>query len=223
MIDLSPAAGWYQDPTSAGQRRWWDGQAWTGYTEAYPPPSPPPVPVPPPVVASPYGYQQQAQAAPNYASPHDSRGGLVADASVRSQHVGSRATFEQAPRSWYRKKRYGLAVGLVVIAAVVVVANAHKSTGNQSAALSASIMTTAPAQLEKTLQVVDPGSAAQISVLDASCIQTAGTQQYTCSAHFSATDPTTGETLKLVVQIAGTCDSQADCQWHATGPGQQVG
>ena len=131
--------------------------------------------------------------------------------------------FEPAHRPWYRKKRYGLVAVIVAVAVIIGVANASKSTGNESAALSASIMTTAPAQLEKTLQVVDPGSTAQISVLDASCIQTAGTQQYTCVAHFSAADPTTGETLKLMVQIAGTCDSQANCQWHATGPGQQIG
>jgi len=27
-----PEAGWYQDPGDAGQRRWWDGNAWTEHT-----------------------------------------------------------------------------------------------------------------------------------------------------------------------------------------------
>ena len=57
-------AGWYDDPTRAGRRRYWDGEAWTSYvsdggpTANEPLPDPPPAPpgqagvgVPPPPVA----------------------------------------------------------------------------------------------------------------------------------------------------------------------------
>ena len=30
----SPPAGWYSDPHTPGQVRWWDGTAWTAFTDA---------------------------------------------------------------------------------------------------------------------------------------------------------------------------------------------
>jgi hypothetical protein len=41
-------AGWYDDPTRAGRRRYWDGGAWTSYVSDGGPSANDPVPVPPP-------------------------------------------------------------------------------------------------------------------------------------------------------------------------------
>lgn len=45
MGDHEPrsAAGWYQDPSSPGQQRYWDGSAWTSHTSpgSLPPPTEP--------------------------------------------------------------------------------------------------------------------------------------------------------------------------------------
>jgi hypothetical protein len=30
----SPTPGWYQDPTDPGIKRWWDGTAWSTYTQS---------------------------------------------------------------------------------------------------------------------------------------------------------------------------------------------
>jgi membrane protease YdiL (CAAX protease family) len=40
-----PPAGWYADPWRASNWRWWDGTAWTGYTDRYYPPVTPTFPV----------------------------------------------------------------------------------------------------------------------------------------------------------------------------------
>ena len=32
----TPVAGWYADPHDGSYLRWWDGEAWTGHTQAYP-------------------------------------------------------------------------------------------------------------------------------------------------------------------------------------------
>ena len=31
---MNQPAGWYADPRQSGQRRWWDGSAWTDHTLA---------------------------------------------------------------------------------------------------------------------------------------------------------------------------------------------
>ncbi len=41
-------AGWYDDPTRAGRRRYWDGEAWTSYVSDGGPTANEPVPDPPP-------------------------------------------------------------------------------------------------------------------------------------------------------------------------------
>ncbi len=41
---VNPNAGWYPDPQVPGTQRWWDGNAWTEYTQAIVQPTPAPTP-----------------------------------------------------------------------------------------------------------------------------------------------------------------------------------
>ncbi len=41
-------AGWYDDPTRAGRRRYWDGEGWTSYVSDGGPTANDPVPIPAP-------------------------------------------------------------------------------------------------------------------------------------------------------------------------------
>lgn len=58
MSDL-PAAGWYADPTTPGQQRWWDGQRWSDHTA----PGTPATPVPGDSVPRLAGFGQRLGAA----------------------------------------------------------------------------------------------------------------------------------------------------------------
>lgn len=49
----TPPAGWYPDPASSDNIRYWDGQTWTDQTQARSAAPPPPPPGPPPIAPAP--------------------------------------------------------------------------------------------------------------------------------------------------------------------------
>lgn len=72
---MAPQAGWYQDPSSPGQLRYWDGAAWTeqivARSTAQPPSSAPSAPsqsqyAPPPNVPTPYSTSQYVTPPPSF-------------------------------------------------------------------------------------------------------------------------------------------------------------
>lgn len=77
-----PSAGWYADPHSAGQLRWWSGGGWTHHVAPLPAPLPPSAPPPP------------TRPAPQQSSlpPIDSG---VPGASARAEYERRRAKREQ--------------------------------------------------------------------------------------------------------------------------------
>lgn len=62
-----PPAGWYDDPSTPGQQRWWDGSQWTAHLQPrYEAPPPPPAPSasPPPPSGPNHGQPQYLTGAP---------------------------------------------------------------------------------------------------------------------------------------------------------------
>lgn len=69
----TPIPGWYPDPITSGQQRYWDGSQWTEHAAPLPqsaPPTPPPgyAPTPPPYVG--YGMPAYAVAPPSVTYAH---------------------------------------------------------------------------------------------------------------------------------------------------------
>ncbi|HVT65111.1 MAG TPA: DUF2510 domain-containing protein [Mycobacteriales bacterium] len=64
MTQSLPPAGWYDDPATAEQQRYWSGSAWTDHTQPKTPPAPAP-----PVAAPPYAAPPQQAYAPASAYP----------------------------------------------------------------------------------------------------------------------------------------------------------
>jgi hypothetical protein len=135
---------------------------------------------------------------------------------------------------WTRRPGWGKTANWITtavwVALVVLLAVAGGSSGggvqsgDSSAAMQQSVMTDGASQLQTNLNSLDPSGSGTITMNDAQCVQTAGTQAYTCLAHYTVTDPTIGlNGQKYLLDITGTCDASASCQWHTDGAGQAVG
>jgi hypothetical protein len=92
-------AGWYQDLSTAGQLRYWDGVRWTDQTHVALPSMPLAVP---PAYARP-GLQT---------GPLDAKGAAAA-AKAANAHA-------KALRPWYRKKRFALLAMLAILLIVII-------------------------------------------------------------------------------------------------------
>jgi hypothetical protein len=75
---MSPVVGWYADPVTPGQLRYWSGEQWTTATQPAVPPMPPPAYQPPPVPQWP---------APQPATPQRIAGGQQSDVWLPRQLV----------------------------------------------------------------------------------------------------------------------------------------
>ena len=105
---------------------------------------------------------------------------------------------------------------------MVIGVSSHGGPGDLSKRLAQHIMTDGGSQLRANL--AGKLSGATLTMDDANCVQTAGTQEYTCLAHYTVNDPTVGlSDQKYLLNLTGTCDSSGNCQWHSTGLGQPVG
>ena len=113
-------------------------------------------------------------------------------------------------------------VGAAGVVALLLLLAACGGSGNQSSTLESAIMNDGASQLKANASSLAPG--ATVSMNDAHCVQTAGTQEYTCLAHYTVNDPSIGlNNQRYLLDISGTCDANASCQWHSTGNGQPVG
>jgi hypothetical protein len=91
-----------------------------------------------------------------------------------------------------------------------------------SSTIQQNIMTAGQSQIQTNAAAELPG--ATIKLNDAKCVQTAGTQEYTCLAHYTVNDSAAGlSNQKYLLNITGTCDTSGTCQWHASGAGTPVG
>jgi hypothetical protein len=117
----------------------------------------------------------------------------------------------------------GVIVGVIVIGGIIgAIANGSKG-GNASHALEQQIMTDGATQIQANLTNL-AGGGGTVRMDDVNCVQTAGTQQYTCIGHYSVTDASLGlSDQKYMLNISATCDSDGNCQWHSDGEGQPVG
>lgn len=207
MTNTGPPAGWYADPEHDSGTRWWDGSAWTDHRQIAGGQATPPAP-PFPVEAD--GVAQ---------TPVQGTGGLG--------QVPSDGTVLSQPENgipWYRKNKLLIIGPIVLVAIIIIVAVAASSGGsgsNQSRAMESSILTNGQSQMQASASSAAPG--ATVVVNDARCIQTAGTQEYTCIVHYTVDYPSAGQQQRYLLNVAGTCDSNGNCQWHATGPGSPVG
>jgi len=110
------------------------------------------------------------------------------------------------------------AVGLI-LSVFVLAACGGSNNPDRSSAIGQDIMTNGSQQMQAYISSVSPGSS--ISMDDANCVQTAGTEQYSCIAHYAVTD-SSGNTLRYEVNIDATCDSSGTCAWHTDGGGNLV-
>jgi hypothetical protein len=123
-----------------------------------------------------------------------------------------------------KKIGWTLLIGVPILLIELSVLGSVGASGDQSATLQQSIMSTGAAQIKSALKAVDPNPNATVSMNDASCVQSAGTQNYTCIAHYTVNDPSAGlNNQRYMLNITGTCDASASCIWHATGNGNPVG
>lgn len=109
---MSTPAGWYPDPESPNEQRYWDGERWTehraprsGPPAAAPVAPPPPAPVPAP------GYGASGQGAAGYGTPPPGAPGHPMPGVTPAHGAGVAAP---------KKSRKGLWITLGVIAVVVV-------------------------------------------------------------------------------------------------------
>jgi hypothetical protein len=133
---MSPASGWYPDPTGQADLRYWDGQGWTGQTSAKP------VAHTPTLVASSPAVPLQERA-PQAEQPFRSARALP----------GSLASSEPAVGTPYRlpsKNFYGLIAGLVVLATAAGIAipltmsSHHKHASTNAAVTPLTTLSPAP-------------------------------------------------------------------------------
>jgi hypothetical protein len=116
----------------------------------------------------------------------------------------------------------GVIVAVLVIGGVIVALVSSSKGGNASHALEQQIMTDGATQLQANLTNLAGGGS--LTMDDVNCIQTAGTQQYTCLGHYTVNDSSLGlSNQKYMLNISATCDSNGNCQWHSVGDGQPVG
>ena len=112
------------------------------------------------------------------------------------------------------------AVALVVILLLVVTSSG--GLGDQAHAIDTIIAKQGPTQLTANLRA--DHVAGTVTMGPVNCVQTAGTQQYTCLSSYTVSIPSLGVTdKKYMIDINATCDSSGNCQWHTTGPGRPVG
>ena len=217
---------------------WWDGTAWRP-TGAPPPPAqqlpqpygalppgaaapyPPVAPYPPPYgYAAPYGYAPLPPAGPT------TPGQVVAI--IASWLLFWPACFVIIwRRKWPRSRKWGwtaASVGYFVVALIVVGAIAAAVSGSDhSASMERSILTDGARQLSANAKIYDPNGTPTVTINDVHCVQSAGTQNYSCQGHYTVDDPSQNFHQKYFMTISGTCDSSANCQWHSDGPGAPSG
>ncbi len=133
-----PPAGWYPDPASDANIRYWDGQVWTDRVQpkSVPPPPPPaatavmppPIAAPQPYSGAPYGYPPSAPGQPPLLDPY----GAYAPAPPLAGQVGRIGPDGQILAGWWRRVGGYLLDSLIVglpaaiawvVATVVITSN----------------------------------------------------------------------------------------------------
>ena len=121
------AAGWYPDPSTPGQSRWWDGVAWTTHTA-------PTAPAAPAYGVSAPGYGQQYGGYGGYATAVAPRKVGFGEAISRAFHgwtdYSSRATI--AEYWWYALFQFVLLLCVYLLLLIGVVAFAPSTTTTSS-------------------------------------------------------------------------------------------
>lgn len=125
---------------------------------------------------------------------------------------------------WGRGWNFSLTGVWVILVVLIVVAGASGGAGNSSKAMQDDILSSGASQIQSSVNAIAPNASATVKINDANCIQTAGTQTYTCIAHYTVNAPSVGlNDQKYALNISGTCDSSGNCQWHADSAGAPVG
>ena len=119
----------------------------------------------------------------------------------------------------------GVIGSLVLAAALAVGLAACGGSGNSgrsdnSSSIAQSIRNNGASQMQATVSSLGGGT---VKMQDANCVQTAGTQTYSCIAHYSYKDPSGAIYSYALNDISGTCDNSGTCQWHSNGPGSLTG
>ena len=196
MTQAQPPAGWYPDPQDATQQRYWDGTAWTGHTAAAGAAS-----------SAPVGDAAAGAAIPSSAAPAWS---MPADAGMADPSGSGK-------KAWYKRKAFLIPVAIVVVLFVAGIIVALVQGTDHSKDLENAIKDDGQAQLQKSVDENVPG--AKVSITDVSCVETGSSQNYTCQIHMTLTSPDGSETVKLLQQATGSCDTKvnAHCLWHTQG------
>ncbi|MGN6169045.1 MAG: hypothetical protein ACTHQQ_12880 [Solirubrobacteraceae bacterium] len=117
-----------------------------------------------------------------------------------------------------RLDRLGGSLSLLVVVAIAG-CGAGVSSHDYSSAIVRSIQTTGPEQIQRATN--GPGRSGKATINAINCVQTAGTQRYSCVVHYSYEN--SEGTYRYKVDVSATCDTGGTCQWHLDRGGTLVG
>lgn len=111
--------------------------------------------------------------------------------------------------------------GFLSLLVAVAVAGCGAGAGKHdySSAIVRSIRTNGAPQIQRTTN--GPGGSGKATVKGVTCVQTAGTQRYSCIVRY--TYQNSEGTYRYEVNVSATCDGGGTCRWHLDGGGSLVG